>query len=125
MPVFWQGKKITREIRGLMGKRLEKAARMLRNYARVKSSRSQPTRGVGTLKRGLDPSKPGEYPKVVSGTHRRMIAFEVDRKTLTARIGSNLVYARHLELGTRKMKRRPWLSRALAESMGQLRKILQ
>lgn len=125
MPVIWHGGEVTQKLRGILAIRLEKAARLLRSHIRTRSSRSQPIRGTGTRARGLDPSKPGEYPKKVIGMFRRSIAFEMDRKNLIARVGSNLKYARFLELGTRKMRPRPWLRLGIAETLGQMKEIMK
>ena len=45
-------------------------------------------------------------------------------KTLSVRVGTNVAYGAHLEFGTYKMARRPWLSKGLAESMPTLRRLL-
>jgi len=65
--------------------------------------------------RGKSPpaSLPGEIPHVRSGTGRRSIFHEVDATKQILRVGSNLVYMKHLEIGTRKMAARPWIRPAL------------
>lgn len=65
---------------------------------------------------GLNPSRPGEPPKVVYGNLRKSIRSKVTRSGLqvTALIGSNLPYARPLELGTNRMAARPFMRPALA-----------
>ncbi len=40
--------------------------------------------------------------------------------TLTVRVGSNVEYAKYLELGTRRMAARPWLRPALAQSKAKI-----
>lgn len=63
-------------------------------------------------------SKPGEPPRKQTGTLRRSVQAEVDERSLTARVGTNVEYGKHLELGTKRgIKPRPWLRRALAESL--------
>ena len=55
-------------------------------------------------------SKPGEPPRKQTGTLRRSVQVEVDEQSLTARVGTNVDYGKHLELGTRRsIKPRPWL----------------
>jgi len=52
-------------------------------------------------------SAPGEPPAIQTGHLFRNITHEVDPKTLTARFGSNVIYDKYLEFGTRKMPARP------------------
>lgn len=81
--------------------------------------------GKGRTVYGAFPSAPGEPPHKQTGRLRASVAYEVDEATLTGRVGTNVEYARHLELGTRRgLAARPWLRRALAESMGKVNEIL-
>ena len=74
---------------------------------------------------GKSPSAPGEPPHVQTGRLRASVAFEVDKESLTARVGTNVKYGRYLELGTRAgIAPRPWLRRALAETAAQINAIL-
>lgn len=61
------------------------------------------------------PSRPGDPPRVVTGRGRASITHEVERqgRSIVARVGSNVVYMRFLELGTIHMEPRPWLRPAL------------
>lgn len=77
---------------------------------------------AGSLIYGVNPSKPGEPPHVQTGRLRGSIAYEVEGNV--ARIGTNVIYGRHLELGTSKMAPRPWLRRMLIERMNIFRRIL-
>lgn len=78
----------------------------------------------GRFKRayGSNPSAPGEPPHKQKDHLRRSITWELVGKT--ARIGTNLLYGRWLELGTKNMLARPWLRRALAETKTQVLAIL-
>lgn len=61
-------------------------------------------------------SKPGEPPRKQTGRLRASVTREVARVLLAARVGTNVVYGRHLELGTKRgLLPRPWLRRALDE----------
>src|SRR5690606_2259671 len=50
---------------------------------------------------GLDPSKPGEPPHVLSGRLRQSITHQVEvgSNYVRGRVGTNVEYARRLELG--------------------------
>ena len=55
------------------------------------------------------PSAPGEPPAMDSGRLRDSVFAETDADGLSARVGSDLDYAAHLEFGTTRMAARPWL----------------
>ena len=57
------------------------------------------------------PSNPGEPPRIDTKNLHESIMTETqrDRNSIETRIGTNVVYGRHLELGTRHIKPRPWL----------------
>ena len=73
---------------------------------------------------GATRSKPGEPPRKQLGHLRRSVTYEVDDNQV-GRVGTNLKYGRWLELGTRLMKARPWLRRALKECQDQILSILK
>jgi hypothetical protein len=74
---------------------------------------------------GSNPSKPGEPPRKQTGRGRASVTHEVDPDKLTGRVGTNVDYMRHLELGTKRgILPRPWLRRAFAESMGEIKAAL-
>jgi len=71
-----------------------------------------------TGKKGLNKintyrSKPGEPPRVQTGTLRRSITHELSKAVPVARVGTNVVYGKHLELGTRNMAPRPFMRPAM------------
>lgn len=82
--------------------RLEKIGRLLKNEMKTSMRGKSPP-----------PSAPGEIPHVATGTGRRSIEDEINVSEMLVRIGSNLVYMRHLELGTHKMAARPWIRPAV------------
>ena len=71
-------------------------------------------------------SRPGEPPRVRTGTLLRSIDQETFRSKagtkvdFTARVGSNLKYGFWLETGTRRMAARPWLRPALDSKRNQI-----
>lgn len=68
-------------------------------------------------------SKPGNPPYKQSGRLRASIAWEVNG--LTGRVGTNVLYGLFLELGTRMMKRRPWLVKNLMQHRSDIEAIIQ
>lgn len=85
--------------------------------------------GLGGRRRYLDPSKPGEYPKKATGFLRAHIIHDADPAALTAYWGlaadPQAIYGKHLELGTSRMGRRPWMSRANLECRAALKAIME
>jgi hypothetical protein len=68
------------------------------------------TRSPGGKHRGLDPSRPGGYPKKLSGQLQRSVTWKVDAGKKVLTVGSNLEgYPSFLITGTRFMAPRPWL----------------
>ncbi len=127
-----------RALKGEMRRRLARAAAVV-------ARRAKDLLGVaGTFKRdsggkvlrdrrgrflrvyGAFPSRPGEPPHKQTGRLRGSVAWElVDTgRTWIARVGTNVRYGRFLELGTRRIRPRPWLVRSLDESRSQIRTIL-
>jgi len=74
-------------------------------------------------------SAPGESPASDTGTLVSRIVMEVDEQKLEATVGTTVWYAKFLELGTRLMEARPFLTPALDEKkdqlVGLLRKIVK
>lgn len=54
-------------------------------------------------------SKPGEFPRKVFGELRRSVTYTVNKNNATARVGTNKIYGKYLELGTGIMQARPYL----------------
>ena len=104
----FNGKLVGEQTKTEFNNRLAQAMRGLRNYAREKSSRPNPT--------GRDPSRPGEYPKRVTGRHVRGIRVVHDRKKASARLVGLEKHSMWLQTGysadRRRMLPRPWLSKA-------------
>lgn len=78
-------------------------------------------------RRGKRPNqhRPGDYPHLRSGHHRRNVAAEHDVQAMVSRVGSNVLYAKFLELGLIPGGNRyPWLSLALREHRSTIMRIL-
>jgi HK97 gp10 family phage protein len=73
---------------------------------------------------GAFPSAPGEPPHKQTGRLRSSVTYEVLDGELIARVGTNVKYAKWLELGTKNMAPRPWLRRALNESGDEIDRIM-
>jgi len=125
MAMKWFGPQVEAKIRDGTARRVRAAGIHLKNRIRESVGRSQPTRGAGLKKVGLDPSKPGEYPKKVLGHLRRNIQDEHDSTKRISRVGTNVLYGKFLELGTKTMLPRPWLSNALRDFGREVRRILE
>jgi HK97 gp10 family phage protein len=62
---------------------------------------------------GDNPSQPGEPPAKVTGRLSASISHQTDKDKLIEYVGSNVRYAKFLELGTIKMAARPFLRSTL------------
>lgn len=92
----------------------------------ARSELREMTAHIGGQRYYRDPSRPGEYPKRATGTLRESIAFAFTIAGRGTEIiwGTNVPYGRHLQIGTRKMAPRPWMSRTNAECLPELQRIL-
>jgi HK97 gp10 family phage protein len=94
-------------------KRLKRAAIDLQNEIKKKIGKKSPP-----------VSDPGAPPHLLTGELRRSIAHTVDEKELVARVGTNKIYGKYLELGTAKMEARPYLETTQKERENITRRIL-
>ena len=121
--VTWHGDAVQRGIASEVGRRLKTCGQIGADHAKTLiSTDGTGVGGGGNLIYGANPSRPGEPPHVQTGRLRGSIAYEVDGNV--TRIGTNVIYGRHLEVGTSKMAPRPWLRRMLIERMSIFRRIL-
>jgi len=122
----WHGDKLRQQLEAEMGRRLDAAATVVQGHAKQLVGRegAEPTGGKkgGKLIYGARRSAPGEPPMKQTGRLQTSVANE--RTGLIARVGTNVLYGRWLELGTSQMAARPWLRRSLVECMGTIRALI-
>lgn len=110
--VKWRGPEFQKTIDATLVQRMGRTVIFLRDEVVKGLSRTQQTARSGRALVGLDPSKPGEFPKRVTGTLRRSIATQVQKvsRKIIGRYGTNIKdYPLALEFGTRTIKARPFL----------------
>lgn len=73
----------------------------------------------------VTPSQPGEPPRKRTGWLQRHIRYELDQASGRGRVGVavNAIYGLYLELGTRRMRARPWLLATLRKHLDRIRAI--
>lgn len=133
MTVEWHGDEAQAHVRARAVSFLRRAAIEVTRRAKELLSvagtavRSRSTRGgrKGARVYGAARSKPGEPPRKQTGRLRASVTYEVDEASLSARVGTNVEYGKHMELGTKRgLAPRPWLRRALAECRGKISALL-
>lgn len=136
--VLWHGDKWIRDMRAEMKRRTSAAAVRLSSRIKADISQSGTLRGApgrnakGKFTAGtfynFTHSRPGNPPYKQKGHLRRSIAWEVliakGGAAWIGRVGTNLLYGRYLELGTRRMAARPYLRAALRKYTPELAMIL-
>jgi phage gpG-like protein len=122
----WHGDEAQRRLRVSVFRWLTAACLIVERRAKILLSVAGTGQGrdaKGKFRRvhGSNPSKPGEPPHKQTGRLRASVTHEVDESTMTARVGTNLLYGLALELGSKLgLAPRPWLRRALAETRSQI-----
>jgi HK97 gp10 family phage protein len=121
MAINWNGPTFLTQTQDDLAKRLERAAIFLENEIKKNISEKCPA----YKEPSAEHSPPGSFPFLETGELRRSITHEVDRETLVARVGSNKLYARYLEMGTTDMEARPFLAPTLEANKGAITEILK
>jgi phage gpG-like protein len=136
--MLWKGPQFLKQLYQHEGKNLERACIFLKNDIKktlgVKSgpcndkgdrqAKGSTHKGKKRSEGEYNRSQPGEPPHLQCGELRRSMAHEVDKSKMVGRVGSNKVYARYLELGTRRMAKRPFLKVALLRNRNTIKRIL-
>lgn len=121
----WNGDAALEHVRGRAVQFIERAAITVENRARELLSIAGTGRVDGVQVGPVERSKPGEPPRKQTGRLRASVTREVDATEMEARVGTNVAYGKHLELGTKRgILPRPWLRRALAEVSGKVNELL-
>ena len=113
----WKGDELKKLVKLEYSKRLEAAAILLKND--IKESISEPSN------HGRTPSEPGEPPHKESGRLRASISHEMNEDKSVARVGTNVLYGKFLELGTRFMESRPFIRAAFDRNVSKLKQIIR
>lgn len=90
MPVEWHGDQVIDKLYKEIGQRLDRAGSEWVRHAVRKLNAKDRQR-----------SSPGGYPSKQDGHLSRNVAYETDLDKLVTRVGTNVEYARYLEMGTR------------------------
>lgn len=122
--IKWHGDEFVLQIERGMASRLKLAgAVVVGETKRLLGVQGRPS--VVSQKKGtsITHSAPGEPPRWQTKTLRQSITQESVSKT-EERVGTNVEYAKWLELGTSRMAKRPYLRPALAKSRNKIIKLL-
>ena len=129
--VRWNGRAVYAKVVAEVERRMHVACIFVVGETKRALNRSQPVVRRGKRLIGLDPSKPGEPPKKVTGRLQMSIVYKVVRtsKSIVGYVGSDVVYARALEFGhTYKyfvLLPRPYVRPAIANHGNQIAAILR
>lgn len=124
MSLNWNGEQAVKYVRKNALNWVQRSALIVERHARDLLSIAGTGREKGVEARDVEVSKPGEPPRKQTGRLRASVTHEVDEEGLEARVGTNVDYGKHLELGTKRgLLPRPWLRRALAESQQEINQL--
>jgi len=115
----WYGKQVEQQIRADIQARLAVVGKTIQKEARDSMFNNDLRMVGGKIAR----SSPGEAPYKQTHKLAKSIAVEMLPKMLAVKVGTNVKYGKALELGTRKMRWRPWLIPALVNSIGKIKAI--
>lgn len=138
--VNWHGHELAKGLQAAARRNTAAACKRLQSHIKAEISQAGTLRYNPTTKRGrisksfktiynFTHSAPGNPPYKQTGHLRRSIAWElvsigVGSATVTGRVGTNLKYGRWLELGTKRIRRRPYIVITLRRHETEIRAIL-
>lgn len=102
--VTWNGKEVLAKAAKRLDMNGERAGMFISGAVVRSLSKGQPAKRVGNRLVGLNPSKPGQPPRLLHGTLRASVDHRVKRERghIDVIIGAYTPYARALELGDPK-----------------------
>ena len=119
----WYGPEVEAKIQKGAERGIDAVAKSL--VAGLKLKLGQPGSGRWYKKKPARSSAPGEPPVAQTGRLRRSIQMDVSQiRKLMARVGTNVKYAPWLELGTSRMRPRPYMRPTLRLMRGRFRRII-
>lgn len=129
----WRGDKFNQQLRSATTVGLQRATVFYHQHCRMAVSKPnsgqrvkvrRKTKGGNKRSRTIypNPSKPGEPPRLRTGFGQRHILVEFDKSVPAGRVGiaQNAIYMFYLEVGTRRIRRRPWLLATLMKFQEQI-----
>lgn len=122
MTIQWNGNDLKKMLQKASDAGLKRAGEFYLLKCRLKVSRPNSgksirrVKGKGSYTVYPNPSKPGEAPKLRTGFGRRGIVINHGPGFARVGITENAKYMLYLELGTRRIARRPWLIKTLEEN---------
>lgn len=114
--IEWKGDKFVAKYREAAADASFEAALALRDQLMV---------NLSVLGGDGEHSAPYDYPYLQSGELRDSVKVSVNRKTGVGRVVVLAKHALPLEMGTSRMKPRPFMRRTMNEMKGELRKIME
>lgn len=118
--VEWFGDTWLDKFAAEQAKNLERAAYYLENEIKKELGVSVDRKDGQVVTR----SDPEEYPRLEEGELRRSITHVIDKDKLVAKVGTNKIYGKYLELGTSQMMKRPFLRVTMMRKINTLKKIM-
>lgn len=132
----WHGDQLQRQLHNATAAGLQRATVYLHQQCRRAVARPNTgvrvpvrrrTKGGNRRSRTIypHPSRPGESPRLRTGFGQRNVVMEFNASEPVGRVGitRNALYMLYLELGTRRVARRPWLVKTLLQHQTMIGKL--
>ncbi len=119
---------VVREMEQAADRKMHEVVNEVRNITldTLSGSRSGEMYKVPDTRKDYQASAEGEAPASATGGLRQSVKTEVESKgkKVTGSVGTELEYGKHLEIGTSRMKPRPWLRRSFEKASPKAKDIL-